>query len=497
MTDFEKRLYGRSGARQLDRVATSGHGLGSGELMDRAGAAAFRAFRRRWPEVKSIMVVCGSGNNGGDGYVIGRLAHSSGLMTNVVVVAAPSTDEALHARAEAERAGVPMEQFSGGELPDADLVIDCILGTGMSRPPAGGIARTIEALNRLDRPVMAVDIPSGLDADSGSAPGKVVYAELTVTFIGLKLGLYMGRGPDVSGEIVYEGISVPQDVHEAVPALARLITGKSVVASLPPRRKTMHKGESGQLLIVGGDAGMSGAVRLAGEAALRSGAGLVTVATRSAHAAVINSTRPELMCHGVEDGFGIEQVLQGKDCVVIGPGLGTGEWGRMLLKSVIDSGLPLVIDADGLNMIAGSQLCVPQSILTPHPGEAARLLGCDTDEIQTQRHLSARRIQDRYGGVCVLKGPGTLICLNGDELWLCDRGNPGMATAGMGDVLSGVIGGLLAQGLSVESAAKSGAWLHSAAADLAVLAGGERGLLASDLAPWLRRLVNDPLQADE
>ena len=497
MTGSEERLYGQSGARQLDRVATSRYGLGSGELMGRAGAAAFRVLRRRWPEAMSIMIVCGPGNNGGDGYVIGRLAHSSGLKTIIVAVAAPATDEALQARDQAEQAGVCIEQFSGGELPDADLLIDCILGTGMKRPPAGDIATTIEALNRLDRPVMAVDMPSGLEADSGAAPGKVVHAELTVTFIGLKLGLYTGRGPDVSGEIVYESISVPQDVHQAVLPLARLITGKSVVASLPPRRKTIHKGESGQLLIVGGDAGMSGAVRLAGEAALRSGAGLVTVATRNAHAAVINSTRPELMCHGVEDEFGIESALEGKDCVVIGPGLGTGEWGRMLLNSVINSGLTLVIDADGLNMIAGSQVSVPQSILTPHPGEAARLLGCDPDEIQARRDISARRIQDLYGGVCMLKGPGTLICLNGGELWLCDRGNPGMATAGMGDVLSGVIGGLLAQGLSVESAAKSGAWLHSAAADLAVLAGGERGLLASDLAPWLRRLVNNPLQADE
>ena len=161
MTGSEERLYGQSGARQLDRVATSRYGLGSGELMGRAGAAAFRVLRRRWPEAMSIMIVCGPGNNGGDGYVIGRLAHSSGLKTIIVAVAAPATDEALQARDQAEQAGVCIEQFSGGELPDADLLIDCILGTGMKRPPAGDIATTIEALNRLDRPVMAVDMPSG------------------------------------------------------------------------------------------------------------------------------------------------------------------------------------------------------------------------------------------------------------------------------------------------------------------------------------------------
>ena len=497
MQGAEERLYGRSGAQQLDRMATEEGNLAEGELMERAGAAAFQVLSGRWPKTTSLLVVCGPGNNGGDGYVIGRLAHEVGLNSQIVSLASPVTDDALQAHAKAQKAGVQITQYSGEELPATNLVVDCILGTGLSRSPTGDTEKLIRAVNRLKQPVIAVDIPSGLEADSGATPGSVIQAVLTVTFIGLKLGLYTGRGPDVCGEIVYDGLSVPQSVHQEVPPLAQLISATMVRSSLPARRKTMHKGESGHLLIVGGEAGMSGAVHLAGEAALRSGAGLVTVATRNAHAAAISSTRPELMCHGVEDAGDIEGVLEGKDCIVIGPGLGTGDWGRMLLSRVLDSGLNVVLDADGLNLIAEGQNPVPQGILTPHPGEAGRLLGCETLAVQTQRHLSACRIQDLYKGICILKGPGTLVARDGGELWLCNRGNPGMATAGMGDVLSGVIGGLLAQGLSRESAARSGVWLHSAAADLAAVEAGERGLLASDLAPWLRRLANNPLCADE
>ena len=497
MQGAEERLYGQSGSRQLDRMAIEEGDLAGGELMERAGAAAFRVLSGRWPQTNSLLTVCGPGNNGGDGYIIGRLAHTAGLNSQIVFLEAPVTDDALQAHDKAQKAGVQIAQYSGEELPSTDLVVDCILGTGLSRPPSDDTGKLIKAVNSLKQPVIAVDIPSGLEADSGATPGSVVRATLTVTFIGLKLGLYTGRGPDVCGEIVFDGLSVPQRVHEQVPPLAQLISAGMVRASLPARRKTMHKGESGHLLIVGGESGMSGAVCLAGEAALRSGAGLVTVATRSVHAAAISSARPELMCYGVENTADIDYVLEGKNCIVIGPGLGTGDWGRMLLSRVLESGLNVVLDADGLNLIADSRSSVPQGILTPHPGEAGRLLGCETLAVQAQRHLSARRIQELYKGTCVLKGPGTLVAGEGGGLWLCNRGNPGMATAGMGDVLSGVIGGLLAQGLPHDLAARCGVWLHSAAADLAAAEAGERGLLASDLAPWLHRLANNPLCADE
>lgn len=258
---------------------------------------------------------------------------------------------------------------------------------------------------------------------------------------------------------------------------------------LKPRSRDWHKGLSGYVLIVGGTLGFSGAPRMAAEAALRVGAGLVTVATRPEHAAILNINCPEIMSHGVADVAQLEPLIEKANVIVLGPGLGKSAWGKLLWSHVVETALPLVVDADGLNLLAETNLYKENWVLTPHPGEAARLLHVTTQEIQADRMAAVIEINKRYGGVCVLKGAGSLVLAPNSPPVICDKGNPGMATAGMGDVLSGVIGGLIAQKIPLDDAAKLGVYIHAVAGDLAAK-NGERGMIASDLMPYLRQLVN-------
>lgn len=266
------------------------------------------------------------------------------------------------------------------------------------------------------------------------------------------------------------------------------LTDDMLRAWLPPRARASHKGDYGHVLVVGGDHGMVGAVRLAGEAAARTGSGLVSIATRAAHAAVSAAVRPELMCHGVECARDLRVLLQRASVVAIGPGLGQSAWAHDMLAAVLQMRLPRVVDADALNLLAQESMQCDHWVLTPHPGEAARLLDMTTKQVQADRLQAAQALQQRYGGVCVLKGAGTLVCTS-ESISICEVGNPGMASGGMGDVLTGIIAGLLAQGLSLVDAACAGVYIHAKAGDRAAQE-GERGLLASDVMPHLRKLVN-------
>lgn len=255
------------------------------------------------------------------------------------------------------------------------------------------------------------------------------------------------------------------------------------------RNRAAHKGDFGHVLVIGGDYGMGGAVRLAAEAALRVGAGLVSVATRAEHVALVNSNRPEIMCHAVKNAADLSDLIQKATAIVIGPGLGKSEWSLELLKVALNAKQPKIIDADALNLLSEQEYKYCNWILTPHVGEAARLLHCTIEQVQADRIKTVKKLSDQYGGIIVLKGAGTLIQCEDERPYICNAGNPGMASGGMGDVLSGVLGGLLAQNFSLLSAAKTGVLLHAMAGDLAA-ANGERGLLASDLMPYLRQLVN-------
>jgi NAD(P)H-hydrate epimerase len=345
----------------------------------------------------------------------------------------------------------------------------------------GLFARAIARINQLPAPVIAVDCPSGLDTDTGNSLGCAVKADSTVTFIALKQGLFTGQAADYCGVISYASLSVPEAIFAAVPNSATRV----VKTLLPRRERSAHKGQFGHVLIVGGDFGYSGAARLAGEAALRIGAGLVSIATRPEHAGLMNLNRPELMCHGVATAEQLAVLLAKASVIVIGPGLGQSTWAKALFIATLNTQKPLLIDADALNLLALSPANKPDWILTPHPGEAARLLQCPTEKIQQDRFAAALALQSQYGGIAVLKGAGTLIASK-EGLAISTTGNPGMASGGMGDVLAGVIAGLLAQGLSLKNAAQQGVYRHGQAADLAAAKDGERGLLASDLMAYLR-----------
>ncbi|HET7570076.1 MAG TPA: NAD(P)H-hydrate dehydratase [Gammaproteobacteria bacterium] len=483
-------LYRAADVREMDRRAIEEHGLGDGALMERAGAAAFAAMRRRWPAARRIGVVAGGGNNGGDGYVLVRLARAHGLNATVFALREPKAggDAARAAARFAEAGGrvKPFMDFADGTF---DLVVDALMGTGLDRDLQGDFARTVEAINANAAPCFAIDIPSGLHADSGAVMGCAVRAAATITFIGAKCGLFTGRGPVFTGAVDFAGLDVPASVRDGLPPAARRVTEADLRAALPPRERDAHKGKFGHVLIAGGDLGMPGAVRMAAEAALRSGAGLVSVYTRPAHVAAVVGTRPELMCHGGDDADGMAELIDKATVVAVGPGLGQGDFGRTLLARAMAADKPLVVDADGLNLLAAQPAARGNWILTPHPGEAARLLGSSADNVQADRFTAAAELADRYDAVIVLKGAGTIVAAPDRTPALIDRGNPGMAAGGMGDILTGIIAAVLAQTGSPFEAACAGAFAHAAAGDRAA-ARGERGLAALDLVGELRSVLN-------
>jgi ADP-dependent NAD(P)H-hydrate dehydratase / NAD(P)H-hydrate epimerase len=485
-------LYRAGQVRELDRIAIAERGLSGGVLMQRAGEAVFTLLRERWPRARRLVVVCGSGNNGGDGYVVAHLAAEAGLMPRVMAVGAKMpTGDAAAARQACEAAGVVIRPFEAGGLVRCDIVVDALLGTGLEREVDHEWRAIIEAVNRAGLPVLAVDIASGLNADTGEVLGVAVRAETTVTFIGLKAGLFTGAGREHSGEIFFTDLGVPADIYPGINPCARRLTEAGLQNLLPPRARHSHKGNLGHVMVLGGDRGMAGAPRLAGAAAYRAGCGLVTVATHPAHVSEVSTACPELLAYGIATPQDLRQASARATVLAVGPGLGQDEWGRRHFTTVMESSLPKIMDADGLNLLARDPMTRMDWILTPHPGEAGRLLGTDALAVQQDRFAAVGEIARRYGGVCVLKGSGTLIAGADDDIVdLCDRGNPGMASGGMGDVLTGVIAALLAQGLKAREAARLSVWLHAAAGDAAAGRAGEIGLVASDLLPFIRLHLN-------
>lgn len=487
-----RELWTAAQVRELDRRAIQDRGIAGRELMERAGAAAFDALLRRWPATRSITVVCGGGNNGGDGYVVARLAQHAGLAVRVLSL----TDvdrlrgDAALVCADFVRNGGEIVRWDGAGDPGGDgPIVDALLGTGLDRSLAGPMLAAVDSINASGRPVVALDIPSGLHADTGRIMGEAIRADLTVCFIGLKLGLFTGRGTAFAGHVVFADLGVPAGLDRGLAPAARRLEAAMLGDLLPRRPRDAHKGRFGHVLVVGGDRGMGGAARLAAEAALRAGAGLVSVATRPEHVGAILAARPELMCHGLDSPDTLSALLARATVVAAGPGLGRSSWARELLDAVLESGLPSVLDADALNLLSEAPRRSDRWILTPHPGEAGRLLGSDASTVEADRPAAAHALRTRYGGIAVLKGAGTLVCGAGASLWLCDRGNPGMASGGMGDVLTGIIAGLVAQVGDLEHAANAGVLVHALAADDAA-SRGERGLVAGDLLEALRPWVN-------
>lgn len=492
-------LYSAAQVRAIDAYAIA-HGTEGYTLMKRAGEAALRVLRTRWPRALSVNVVAGGGNNGGDGYTLARFAQAAGLKVCLLAVVPPEQlkGDARRACQDYVGAGGVLLPYAPEHLAQAELLADALLGTGLSSAVRAPLCEVIEALNRSGRPILSLDLPSGLNADSGAVMGCAVRATCTISFVALKTGLLIGAGPEHTGQLQFDDLGVvlpPEAEGDLQPQLERL-SESDIKRALPPRPRDANKGDFGRVLIVGGGPGMPGAVRMAGEAALRVGAGLVTVATWPDNLLAIAAGRPELIVHAVESAQALLPLLSAADVVAVGPGFGRSPWSRGLLERALTSGKALVLDADGLNLLAESGgHAPPGAVMTPHPGEAGRLLASSAAAVQADRPAALAALTRRHpGAVVVLKGAGTLI---GQQRGagasptpaLCEFGNAAMASGGTGDVLTGAIAGILAQCRDPWLAARAGVTAHALAGD-ELARERERGLLALELAEALTRWVN-------
>jgi hydroxyethylthiazole kinase-like uncharacterized protein yjeF len=527
MSDFldqlPKSLYRAAQVRQLDSLAIKE--FSGFRLMQLAANAVFQALLERWPRTQFLQVFVGGGNNAGDGFLCAALAKEQSIHCEIVIVGDLSKlgPDAMIAYQKAKSSNVEMVGFDAflerqATLPEYGVAVDALLGTGLDRPVAGRFLAAIEVLNSISAPVVAVDIPSGLNADTGMPLDTAVTADLTVTFIGLKQGMLTGRGRDHCGEILFHDLDIPEQVYSSkqapVPSALRIDINFAKTYLLP-RKASSHKGSNGHVVVIGGDTGFGGAAILCAEAALRGGAGLVSVISRSVHRPAGLARCPELMWHGTEDFTDSStdsasaaslitnrnsELLSRATVIVIGPGLGRGRWAsRLFIQALSQSRAaqtPLIIDADALHLLSDrmqlSGVIQGNWVLTPHPGEAGVMLNRSVAEIQDDRFESVKKLAETYGGSCLLKGSGSLIAHGAEPtaIELCSEGNPGMGSGGMGDLLAGLIAALVAQGIAVDKSLSCAVCIHGEAADLAVESIGERGLVASDLLPWLRRLVN-------
>ena len=475
----------------MDRQAIETYGVSGLELMRNAGRHAYRELRREWPHARHVRVYCGTGNNGGDGYVIARAALADGLAVTLHQLGDASSLRGDAATVAEEFLAAGGVRSDPGPIPPASdsVIVDALFGTGLDRPLAGAWLQAVEEINAAGQPILAVDIPSGLHGGRGQALGTAVQADVTVTFIALKVGLFTGDGPACRGALRFHDLALPESLRTAASPVAWRYRHGNGSPRVPARGVSAHKGDSGRLLIIGGNHGMGGAALLAGRGALRAGAGLVSVATRGAHVPALLAAQPELMAHAIESGGLPDTLLDRADVAVAGPGLGQDTWARDLLASIAAADGPLVLDADGLNLLAAEPGLARPTIITPHPGEAARLLACSGADIQRDRLTAAARLSERWQTVVVLKGAGTVVQVQGELPWICDGGSPALATGGTGDVLAGVIAALLAAGMAPGEAARAAVAAHAEAGERLAARHGLRGLVASDLPAGIRGLL--------
>ena len=487
---FSMLLYLPEMVYQLDKAAVEQDGLAEIELMQRAGQRVWRSLVLRWPETSKITVFAGAGNNGGDALVVALCARRQGVDVQLLIQGDLSrqSDTSTHFRELWEQAGGEYEDWQGQVL-SGDVIVDGLLGIGLQRELDGHWQKLIAAINACDVPRVAIDIPSGLNGSTGKPQPVAVEAQLTVTFIGAKTGQYLADGPDYCGELIYEDLGVSVGRRQGIAAALNVIDSCQLP---PPRKQNSHKNHYGSLLIIGGDQGMSGAVALAAQAALRSGAGLVTALVHPECRGNLASF-PEIMVLGWD---ALESRLPQASVVVVGPGLGDSADAARCLQSLRRVDLPMVVDASALKTEFLHSLKSKQVVITPHPGEAATLLSGSSARIQADRLKACNRLTRTFAATCVLKGSGTLIGQQGAMPALNTTGNPGMASAGMGDVLSGIIAAMLGQGLTPFEAAKSAVYIHGLCAEYCCTEQDETGLIASDIINQISAVVKRLRDAD-
>jgi hydroxyethylthiazole kinase-like uncharacterized protein yjeF len=488
----ENALYRCEQIRACEQQATSSYSLDENELMARAGAEAFSYIKKLYPQINHLAVFCGAGNNAGDGYVVARLALEQGCsvivyqckaLTDLPPAAQYAALMALEAGVECQPADEPLDA-------EVELIVDALLGIGLKGPVQGVIASAINQINSSGLPIVSLDVPSGLNADTGVVENFCVKAETTLTFIGLKTGLYTADAADYCGHIYCCPIQLESCIASQQGVAALLNEPRTPLPLIKPRKKNSHKGNYGHVLIIGGGPGMPGAVALAAKAAMRTGAGAVTVATWPEYTKSGSFLIPEVMIWGLSSKKDLQPLLARATVCVLGPGLGDSDWALDVYLTAITSQLPMVIDASALRFLAKYPQMDDGWILTPHPGEAAALLSCSTQQVQKDRYQAAASIQKHYGGVVVLKGAGSIIQTAEKNAFVCAQGNPAMASAGMGDILSGIIAGFCAQGFSLSEAALCGVYAHALAGDKVAQTLGGAGLLASDLLDVLPYVLN-------
>lgn len=482
------KLYSNDKTKQIDQLAADYLGVDSFELMQLAGAAVYAHLK----DCPHVLVITGPGNNGGDGFVVAELARQQGQVVHVLALHPP---EKLTGDAQAAAKLYQGEVLS---LADAarikqlnfDVIVDALFGTGLMRTVTGSYADVIQWVNQQSCMKLAIDIPSGLNGSSGQIEGVAVRADKTIAILANNTGLYTQDGSDCCGEVSFESLHVPEAAYQAVPHSGELLH-KDALKTLSNRANNSHKGDFGHVLTAGGQAGMLGAVLLAGRAVLKAGAGSTTVITDASHAHMVPLHAPELMSVAFDstacvDGLAADQINRAK-VLLCGMGLGQSQWSKQLFKNCVQSKLPLVLDADGLNLLAQAASVPKQlAVITPHPGEAANLLRCSTHEIQNNRWQAVQDLAKKYQCVAVLKGSGTLIA-DGEATWCCPYGNANLATAGSGDVLAGMVAGLMAQGCEAKQAAQLAVLWHAIC--------GERSaygmtLTASELLNSLHLVIN-------
>lgn len=487
------KLYSASQVRAIDQaeIAAGTPGI---VLMERAGNAVFAKVFELWPECDELIVLCGSGNNAGDGYVVAKLAQEIAISVSAFYLKPPLElkGDALCAAQSAIAAGVTMHPVSelavntSGRCP---VIIDALLGTGFTGELSSEYLSIIDWVNAQSLPVLSVDLPSGIHADTGAAAQSAVHAQACVSLVGQKQGLFTGQGKQCAGRLFFDDLSIARSAYDLVSSTCALLAPGHLRRDLE-RQCDSHKGRHGHVAVIGGFDGTSGAALLAAEASLRTGAGLTSMfsSQTTVNAALVRC--PEVMSLCVDDAS-FDERLSKASAICLGPGLGLSDYAVALANKVLEKNGPKVLDADALTLLAENKLALSSSefIMTPHPGEAARLLGLSNHQVQADRFAAVKQLHELYGGVVVLKGAGTLIC-DGDSIWVCDKGNPAMAVGGMGDILSGVLAALIAQGLTLREAAQLGVWTHSYAADIEVAKTGQIGLAASDLISTIRHLLN-------
>jgi ADP-dependent NAD(P)H-hydrate dehydratase / NAD(P)H-hydrate epimerase len=500
------RILTAEAMRGIDRMAIDELGLSGLVLMENAALGVVDAIGRQYPEAESAAIFCGAGNNGGDGLAVARQLATRGYAVEIFLAAGgrPLAGDAAAQLAICRRLGLTIHELG----PDSDLaaplaaarghdvVVDALFGTGLTRPLAGPFARLVEGLNEVPRPRVAVDIPSGLSGSRADIPGPHLRADLTVTFAAPKVAHVFPPAAGAAGDLVVADLGFPPRLIDAAEGDLHLLVGEELAGLLPPRARDSHKGDFGHLLLVAGSLGKAGAAVLAARAAVRAGAGLVTAAVPDAILPMIHLGSIESMGVPLPAGpagalaaVAAERVLAaaaGKTALAVGPGLGQEEETVAAIRRVVaEARLPLVLDADGLNAFAGrpAELAArpAATVLTPHPGELGRLLGIATAEVQADRPAAARRAAAATGAIVVLKGSLTLIAAPGGGLYVNPTGNPGMASGGTGDVLTGTLGGLLAQRLDPLDATLLAVYLHGLAGDLVLARLGGPSLAAEDL----------------